>query len=193
MVKKKTCVFISGKGSNLRSLIKFSRDYSFPISVNLIVTNNRNAKGLNYAKINSIPYLIIDVKKRNYELKILDALKKNKISLICLAGYMKIISKRFISEFRKKIINIHPSLLPKFKGLNTYERILKKKEKRSGCTVHYIDEKLDNGKIILQKFFFIQDGYGINELKKKTQSLEYKSFSEALIRIYRYTNFWKKN
>ena len=189
MVKKKTCVFISGKGSNLRSLIKFSRDYSFPISVNLIVTNNRNAKGLNYAKINSIPYLIIDVKKRNYELKILDALKKNKISLICLAGYMKIISKRFISEFRKKIINIHPSLLPKFKGLNTYERILKKKEKRSGCTVHYIDEKLDNGKIILQKFFFIQDGYGINELKKKTQSLEYKSFSEALIRIYRYTNF----
>ena len=106
---------------------------------------------------------------------------------------MKILSKKFISEFRKKIINIHPSLLPKFKGLNTYERILKKKEKRSGCTVHYIDEKLDNGKIILQKFFFIQDRYGINELKEKTQNLEYKSFSEALIKIYRYTNFWKKN
>ena len=189
MVKKKTCVFISGKGSNLRSLIKFSRNYNFPISVNLIVTNNRNAKGLNYAKINSIPYLIINVKKRNYELKILNALKKNKISLICLAGFMKILSKKFISEFRKKIINIHPSLLPKFKGLNTYERILKKKEKRSGCTVHYIDEKLDNGKIILQKFFFIQDRYGINELKEKTQNLEYKSFSEALIKIYRYTNF----
>ena len=101
---------------------------------------------------------------------------------------MKIISKKFINEFRQKIINIHPSLLPKFKGLNTYERILEKKEKRSGCTVHYIDEKLDNGKIILQKFFFIEEGYGVNELKEKTQNLGNKSFSEALIRIYRHTN-----
>ena len=130
MVKKKVCVFISGYGSNLKSLIQKSREYNFPIKISLVITNNKNALGIFYAKKYSIPYLIINTDKRNYENLIFKEINKYNISLICLAGYMKIISKQFINNYKKKIINIHPSLLPKFKGLNTFERILKKKNKR---------------------------------------------------------------
>ena len=89
--------------------------------------------------------------KKISEKKILKALKKNKVNFICLAGFMKILSKNFIKNFKGTIINIHPSLLPKYKGLNTHQRALDNKEKYSGCTVHYVNSKLDSGKIILQK------------------------------------------
>jgi len=185
MVKKKTCIFISGNGTNLKNLINRSRDNNFPISIKLVITNNKNAYGIFFAKINSIPYIVINSKLRNSEKKILNVLKKKKISLICLAGYMKILSKNFIKEFGKKIINIHPSLLPKFKGLNTFSRILKNKEKKTGCTVHYVNEKLDSGNIIAQKNFFISSSDNEKTLRKKTQELEYKVFPEALIKIFR--------
>ena len=186
MVKKNACIFISGYGSNLRSLINSSRNQNFPINIRLVVSNKINAKGILYAKKNSIPYLIINTKKRNFENILLKEIKKHKISLICLAGYMRVISKKFLKDYGKKIINIHPSLLPKFKGLNTFERILKNKEKITGCTVHYVNEKLDNGKNIIQKSFFINKNDSIKILKEKTQRLEYKAFSEAIIKIYRY-------
>ena len=99
---------------------------------------------------------------------------------------MKIISKKFINNFRNKIINIHPSLLPKFKGLNTFNRALKNNEKKTGCTVHYVNEKLDSGNIIVQKSFFIKENDDEMILKKKTQKLEYIAFSEAIRKIYRY-------
>ena len=151
MVKKNTCIFISGEGSNLRNLLKRSRDYNFPISIKLVVSNNPSAKGVNFAKKYSIPYLIVNTKLRNFENIILKNLKKYRINLICLAGYMKIISKNFLRSFKKQVINIHPSLLPKFKGLNTFKRILERKERKTGCTVHFVNEKLDSGKIITQK------------------------------------------
>ena len=184
MVKKNTCVFISGKGSNLKNLIKRSRDYNFPINIKFVISDNINAYGLKYAKQNSIPFLIINTKKRNYENKIINKLNKYHISLVCLAGYMKIISKKFLIKFRKKIINIHPSLLPKFKGLNTYSRVLKFKEKKTGCTVHYVNEKLDSGNVIIKKTFFINLHDDEKSLKKRTQSLEYFAFPEAIIKIY---------
>ena len=127
MVKVKTCVFISGQGSNLKNLILQSRNSSFPIKISLVVSNNKKAYGLNYAKINNIPYIFVNTKIKNYENKILLNLKKYKISFICLAGYMKIISSNLIKNYKKKIINIHPSLLPKYKGLNTFSRILNNK------------------------------------------------------------------
>ena len=96
---------------------------------------------------------------------------------------MKILSKNFIRSFRKKIINIHPSLLPKFKGLNTFDRALQKKEKKTGCTVHFVTEKLDDGKIILRKFFYIDKKDNVASLQKKTQKLEYNAFSEAIIKV----------
>ncbi len=185
MVKKNACIFISGKGSNLKNLINKSRDYNFPINVKLVISNNKNARGINHAKINSIPFLIINTKKRGFENLILKITKKNKISLICLAGYMKIISEKFIREFRKKIINIHPSLLPNYKGLDTYNRVLKNKEKKTGCTIHFVNEKLDDGKIINKKFFFINKNENLETLKIKTQKLERLAYPEAIIKLYR--------
>jgi len=183
MVKLNTCVFISGKGSNLRRLILNSKKYNFPIKISLVVCNNKNAEGLKLAKKWSIPSLILNNKQCLSENKLLTKLRTYKIDLILLAGYMKILSKRFIRSFRKSIINIHPSLLPKFKGLNTFERVLKKKEKKTGCTVHFVNEKLDAGKIILKKFFYVEKDDDVSSLKKKTQNLEYNAFSEAIIRV----------
>ena len=185
MVKKNTCIFISGQGSNLKNLILRSRDNNFPINIKLVITNNKNANGIAYAKNNSIPYIILNTKLRNYDNVLLQILKKYKISFICLAGYMRIISKNFITKFGKKIINIHPSLLPKFKGLNTFSRILKNKEKKSGCTVHYVSQKLDSGNIIAKKSFYISPDENEKTLKQKTQKLEYQVFPEAIINIFR--------
>ena len=185
MVKKKTCIFISGSGTNLKNLILRSRDNTFPINISLIITDNREAYGIKYAKKYKIPFLFINTKQRNFENDILFNLKKYEISFICLAGYMKIISNSLIQKYKNKIINIHPSLLPKFKGLNTFEKILKKRERKTGCTVHYVTERLDDGNIILKKFFYINKNDNIGSLKEKTQRLEYSAFSEAIIRIMR--------
>ena len=186
MVKKKTCVFISGQGTNLNNLIQRSRDSNFPITIKLVVTNNKNSSGIIYAKKNSIPYFVVNTKLRNYENQILQILKKYKISFICLAGYMKIISKNFIEKFGKQIVNIHPSLLPKFKGLNTFSRILKNKEIKTGSSVHYVNKKLDSGQIVAQKSFFISANDNEVSLKRKTQKLERQIFPEAIIKIFRY-------
>ena len=149
MVKQNSCIFISGNGTNLKALIKNSKDYKFPINICLIITNNKNAKGLNLAKLYNIPFNIFDLGKLRDQQKALTELKKRKITLICLAGYMKILSKDFIKKFNGKIINIHPSLLPKFKGLNTFSKAIQAKEKFTGCTVHFVNEKLDSGRIIV--------------------------------------------
>ena len=98
---------------------------------------------------------------------------------------MKILSDKFIKTFGKKIINIHPSLLPKFKGLNTFKRILSSNEKKTGCTVHYVNKKLDSGQIIIQRSFFLSKNDNEETLKKKTQLLEYQIFPEAIIKIFR--------
>ena len=185
MVKKKTCIFISGNGSNLKNLIFRSRDKNFPVTISLVISNNKNAYGIKYAKKYSIPYTYINTSCKNYENKILLNLKKYKISFICLAGYMKIVSNFLIQKYRGKIINIHPSLLPKYKGLNTYARILKNKEKKTGCTVHFVNEKLDSGNTIIQKKFFVINGDDEKILKNKTQQLEYRAFPEAIIKIFR--------
>ena len=185
MVKINTCVFISGKGTNLKKLILNSYNYNFPIKIRLIVCNNKNAEGLKLAKKWSIPHLIVNTTQNLAEYKTLITLKNHKIDLILLAGYMKVLSKNFIRSFGKKIINIHPSLLPKFKGLNTFEKVLKKKEIKTGCTVHFVTEKLDAGKIILKKSFYISKKDDVKSLKRKTQNLEYSAFSEAIIKIFK--------
>ena len=185
MVKKKTCVFISGQGSNLKNLISRSRDNSFPIKISLVISNNRTAKGINYAKKYKIPFMLINTKISNYDFKILRKLKKFQIEFICLAGYMKIISDKIVNKFEKKIINIHPSLLPKFKGLNTFERALENNEKTTGCTVHYVNNKMDDGKVILNKRFYLNNKDNIETLKLKTQKLEHKAYPEAIIKIFR--------
>ena len=183
--KIKTAVFISGSGSNLLSLIKFSKLKKSPISINIIITNNSKSKGLIYAKQFRVKKKIYNFKVRKFaEKKILLELKKNKIDLICLAGFMKILSKNFIKNFKGKILNIHPSLLPKFKGLNTHERALKNKEKFSGCTVHYVNSKLDSGEVILQKKVKIIRGETSKTLRDKILRQEHKLYPEAIKKIF---------
>ena len=151
MVKKNACVFISGSGTNLKTLIKSSRSYNFPINIKYIVSNTKKANGLKFAKLYKIPYSLINLKNNLNIEQLFKELKKHNISIICLAGFMRVLKKNFIQRFNNKIINIHPSLLPKYKGLDTFNRVIKAKEQITGCTVHYVTDKLDSGKIILKK------------------------------------------
>jgi phosphoribosylglycinamide formyltransferase-1 len=183
--KIKTAVFISGTGSNLKSLIKFSKLKKSPISINLIVSNDSKSKGLQYGKIFKIKKKIFNFKKKHIdEKKILFELKKNRIDLICLAGFMEILSKTFINNFNGKILNIHPSLLPKFKGLNTHERAIRNKEKYSGCTVHFVNSKLDSGKIILQDKVRINKNETPKTLAKKILAKEHKLYPKAILKVF---------
>jgi len=184
MVKKKACIFISGSGTNLRSIIKSSRDYNFPININLVISNKKNVGGIYFAKKFSIPYIVLDVNKKKFEKIAVKELLDRKIKLICLAGFMRMLSKNFVRNFRGKIINIHPSLLPKYKGLDTFKRVLNAKEKLTGCTVHFVDEKLDNGRAIIKKRVWIKTNDDSRELKKKVQTEEYKAYSMAIRKIY---------
>jgi len=178
--KIKTAVFISGTGSNLKNLIKFSKTKISPIIIKLIVSNNKKAKGLKYSTQYNIQKKIVNFNNNFSENKILNYINKKNIKLICLAGFMKILSKNFIRKFRGNIINIHPSLLPKYKGLNTHKRALKNKEKFAGCTVHYVTAKLDSGKIILQKKVKVKKNDTINSLKKKILKKEHQLYTSAI-------------
>ena len=182
--KIKTAVFISGTGSNLKNLIRFSELKKSPISINLIISNNNTAKGLKFSKIYKIKKKIFNLKNHLNEKKLLLLLEKNKIDLVCLAGFMKILSKNFIKNFKGKILNIHPSLLPKFKGLNTHERVIRKNEKYSGCTVHFVNSKLDSGKIILKKKVKINKNDTPKILEKKILAQEHKLYPKAILKIF---------
>ena len=181
----RTAVFISGTGSNLKSLAKFSKTKISPISINFIVSNKSKAKGLNYAKKFKIKKKILNFKnKKLSENKLLTVLKKNNIEMICLAGFMKILSGNFIKKFKGKILNIHPSLLPKYKGLDTHKRVLHNKEKYSGCTVHFVNSRLDSGKIIIQKKVKISKKETEVSLAKKILVQEHKLYPKAILKVF---------
>ena len=182
--KIKTAVFISGTGSNLKNLIKFSKTKISPILIKLIISNNKKAKGLKYSTQYNIEKKIVNFNNNFAENKILNYINKKNIKFICLAGFMKVLSKNFIKKFKGKIVNIHPSLLPKYKGLNTHKRALKNKEKFSGCTVHYVTIKLDSGKIILQKKVKIKKKDTVNSLKKKVLKKEHQLYPSAIRKIF---------
>ncbi len=182
--KLNSAIFISGRGSNLKSLISFAKKNSSPIKITLVISNKKNAKGLNYAKQNNIKTIVVIYKnKLKAEKKILSDLSKNNIRLICLAGFMKILSKKFISKFNGKILNIHPSLLPNYKGLNVHRRVIEKKEKFTGCTVHLVNSRLDSGKIILQKKIRVFKKDNENSLSKKVLKIEHKLYPKAVKKL----------
>ena len=183
--KIRTAVFISGTGSNLENLIKFSLKKRSPIEIILIISNNTKAKGLKFSKLYKIKKKVYNYdKKKISEKRILKDLKSNNIKLICLAGFMKILSKNFIRKFKGKILNIHPSLLPKYKGLNTHHRAIQNKEKYSGCTVHFVNSKLDSGKIILQKKVKLSKKETPSSLQKKILKHEHILYPRAISKIF---------
>ena len=182
--KLKTAVFISGKGSNFKNLVKFSLKKNAPIEINFLVSSNSKAKGLVFAKQKKIKKKIYTFNDRiRDENKLLNELKKNEIKLICLAGFMKILSRNFIQKFKGKILNIHPSLLPKYKGLNTHLRAIQNNEKFSGCTVHLVSSKLDSGRIILQKKVKIKINDSSRTLEKKILKQEHILYPKAIKKL----------
>ena len=182
--KTKTAIFISGRGSNLKNLIKFSKKKYSPISIELIISNTKKAEGLKYSKQYNILKKIFNFNNKIYEKKLITLLYKKKIKFICLAGFMRILSKDFIKRFNGKIINIHPSLLPKYKGLNTHQKAIANKDKFSGCTVHYVSSKLDSGKIILQKKIKVQKLDTYKTLEKRILKQEYQIYPKAIMKIF---------
>jgi len=179
--KLNVAVLISGRGTNLKSLINFSKTKNSRVNICLVISNNKNAKGLNFAIKNNIKYVIINYRNKNKaESKILLSLKKKKINLICLAGFMKILSKRITNKYKGRILNIHPSLLPKYKGLNTHKRVIKNKEKYTGCTVHIVNSKLDDGKKILQSRIKIYKNDNEKSLSKRLLKVENKVYPKAI-------------
>ena len=183
--KIKTAVFISGTGSNLKNLINFSKTKKSPISINLIISNTIKAKGLRYSNQHKIKKKILDFKNNKIaEKRLLNLLRKNKIQFISLAGFMKILSSKFIKQFNGKIINIHPSLLPRYKGLNTHSRAIQNKDKFTGCSIHYVTKKLDSGKIIIQKKIKILKKDTPKSLAEKVLKQEHKLYPKAILKIF---------
>ena len=179
--KRNIAVFISGRGSNLKSLIKHSKKKNSLIKIILVISNNPDAEGLKYASKSKIKnYGIKFTKNSNFENSSLKLLKKYNIDILCLAGFMKILSGNFIKKFSKPILNIHPSLLPKYKGLNTHERAIKNKDKYAGASIHKVTEKLDSGKVILQKKVRILKSDTVRSLEKKVLKIEHQIYPIAI-------------
>ena len=182
--KKKIAVFISGRGSNLKSLIKFSKKKNSLFKILLVISNNPKAGGLNYAKKSKIKnFGIRYTNKTKFENQSLKLLKQYDLDLLCLAGFMRILSSSFIKKFSKPILNIHPSLLPKYKGLNTHLRAIKNKEKFAGASVHKVNKKLDSGKIILQKKVQILKKDNVRSLKNKILKIEHEIYPKAIVKF----------
>ena len=176
----KVVVLISGRGSNLKAIIDKCSKKNVPAKVIAIISNNSTASGL---KLNGkFKKIIINNKlsKTKFENKLQTNLKKLKPDLICLAGFMKILSSFIIKKWKNKIINVHPSLLPSFKGLNTHERVLNAGVKKSGCTIHFVDESLDGGPIIAQASTMIKKKMTYKELSKKILKMEHKIYPEVV-------------
>ena len=184
LIKLNLAVFISGRGSNLKSIINSYLKKKSPYRVKLVVSNNKNAQGLKFSKKENIRNLIIDfTTSRKLSAKVLSILKKEDIKLICLAGFMRVLPDYFIRSYNGKIINIHPSLLPKYKGLKTHERVILNKEKYTGCTVHYVNKYLDSGKIILQKKIRVKKNDTPVSISKKVLKLEHQIYYKAILKV----------
>ena len=176
----KIVVLISGKGSNLKAIINKCSKKKVPAKVIAIISNNSTAPGL---KLNGkFQKIIINNKlsKKKFERELQNNLKKLKPGLICLAGFMKVLSSFIIKKWKNKIINVHPSLLPSFKGLNAHEKALNKGVKISGCTIHFVDENLDSGPIIAQAATIVHKKMTDKELSVKILKMEHKIYPEVI-------------
>ena len=178
MKKFKIAVFVSGNGSNLQALIDVSKNLSCPYKIELVFSNKPDVYALKRASQNNIPTLTLDHKnfktRQEFDSTLSNNLKKIDFDLIVLAGFMRILGKEFIKGYENKIINLHPSLLPKYPGLNTHEKVLENKDKFHGATVHMVDEGLDTGKIIGFSKFKVENYDNYDSLLAKTHEIEHK-------------------
>jgi phosphoribosylglycinamide formyltransferase-1 len=148
-------ILISGRGSNMLNLVNASQRGLINSKIKIVISNNKNSNGIDKAKRKNIKTKIINQKeyesKKDFENALSNTLKNEDVELVCLAGFMSILSKNFLKDWNKKVINIHPSLLPSFRGKNAVKQALENKVKTAGCSVHFVDEGIDTGEIISQE------------------------------------------
>ncbi len=185
--KVRTAILISGRGSNMLALAKAAMNSNFPAEIVLVISNNPEAPGLQLATDMHIPVIAMDhlqVKSRKkFDAKMHKHLLDHQVELICCAGYMRILSPWFVSKWPRRILNIHPSLLPKYKGLHTHQRVLEAGDTHHGCTVHYVNEELDGGDVILQAKTKVNSEDTTETLSMKVQKLEHPLYVKSLAKV----------
>ena len=184
-MKKRIAVFASGFGSNLQALIDYNKKYGLNGDIVLVFSNNKNAFALERAKKNKIKSVFMDFtnkcsSRERYDSKIIEMLEEEKIDLVVLAGYMLLLSQEFVRKFKNKILNIHPAILPSFKGTHGIKDAYRYGVKVTGVTVHFVDGELDSGPIILQEAFPVDPDDSVEELEEKIHEVEHKIYPEAV-------------
>ena len=184
-MKLSVAILISGSGSNMVQLIK-SMDHEHPAFPSIVISNKSDALGLKKAQDLGIPTKVIDQNLinsngLNFETELINTLIENKIDIICLAGFMKILSEKFIKKFIDRILNIHPSLLPKYKGLNTHARVLASNDAIAGCSVHLVTAELDGGPVLAQTKVLIEKNETVDSLKAKVLIQEHVLYPKVLL------------
>jgi phosphoribosylglycinamide formyltransferase-1 len=182
-MKKRIAVLLSGRGSNFEALAESVSAGRIPdAEIAIVISNQPDAQGLQRAERRGIPSRMIPSKglqREAYDRQVLAVLQEYKVDLICLAGYMRLLSSYFVAAFPEKILNIHPSLLPSFPGLESQKQALEHGVKFAGCTVHFVDENLDAGPIILQAVVPVLDGDSEHTLSERILKEEHRIYSEA--------------
>ncbi|MGH9745283.1 MAG: phosphoribosylglycinamide formyltransferase [Candidatus Acidiferrales bacterium] len=184
MTKKRIGVLLSGRGSNFEALAESAAAGRIPnAEISIVISNRENAPGIEKARARGISAQVIPSKgleREAYDKLVIAALEEKKIDLVCLAGYMRLLSPAFVAAFRNRILNIHPSLLPAFPGLESQRQALEHGAKFSGCTVHFVDENLDAGPIILQAAVPILDDDTPETLSERVLREEHRIYTEAV-------------
>jgi phosphoribosylglycinamide formyltransferase-1 len=184
VARLRVAVLISGRGSNLQALIDACSDPAFPAEIRLVISNEPGAQGLVRAERARIPTRVIAHKqfaeRASFDAALDRALEEAGIELVCLAGFMRMLGDAFVARWRNRLINIHPSLLPAFKGLNTHERVLAAGERLTGCTVHFVRPAMDEGPIIVQSTVPVLAGDDAARLAERVLAEEHKAYPLAL-------------
>ena len=187
MAKTKTAILISGRGTNMSALIAASKTDDYPAEIDLVISNRPDAEGLKVANSRDIKAVALDHKlfksRRSFDKALHELLKENNIEFVVCAGFMRILGKEIVRNWSGRMINIHPSLLPKYKGLDTHQRAIDARDKKHGCTVHWVSEGVDDGEIIAQAELEINGGDTADSLAKRVQALEHALYPLAFKQV----------
>ena len=176
----------STKGTDLQAILDAIHSKKLNATVSTVISNRKNAYILDRAKDHGVPFYFISHKgkdRKDFDTEMTGVLKKHEVDLVLLIGFMRILSSSFCREWRDRILNVHPSLLPKYAGgmdTNVHEEVLKNKDKETGCTIHFVTDELDSGPILIQKKCAVEEGDTVETLKSKVQALEGEAFLEAI-------------
>jgi phosphoribosylglycinamide formyltransferase-1 len=188
MAKQRVAILISGRGSNMASLIAAAKDDNYPAEIALVVSNRPDAAGLAHAKSQGIATAVVDHTRYGkdraaFEHALQDVLTAHRIDLVCLAGFMRLLTPWFVGQWQGRMLNIHPALLPAFKGLHTHERALEAGVKTHGATVHFVSAEMDSGEIIAQAEVPVRPGDTPDTLAARVLEAEHRIYPQALRQV----------